>query len=123
MNENKLSIKILPEHKEQITAALTTISSILENYCISLNPDERRELPKMGEKTTNFVIKAFELAEANPNFKPQYLDLQEMKKDIDAYLDFRPLTTKFQQISENAAPFLITSRILKVLITYDFFKS
>lgn len=47
-------------------------------------PEERHELPKMGEKTVGFVQKTVEDCKENPELVPQFLDVTEPTSDVEA---------------------------------------
>jgi len=66
---------------------------------IALSNEERRGLPKMGDKTIPFVEKVIEYASSNPEFIPSFMDLQELKNDFAAVMVlsqmFRPISGQF----------------------------
>jgi hypothetical protein len=49
--------------------------TLLVSYLLALTPVERRELPKMGEKTIAFVEKAYDFALQNPALVLSYLEV------------------------------------------------
>ena len=50
---------------------------------MDLTPEQRKSLPKMGDKSQAFVNKALEVATQNPDFLPGSFDLEEMKRDVE----------------------------------------
>lgn len=89
---NKISTGITPEMKNGlltgIAEARTTLAPVLT---VNLTPEERHELPKMGDKSIAFVGKAIELATMHPALVPSYLNLPEAKKDFQLTQDLLPI--------------------------------
>ena len=67
----------------------------------SLSPEDRRDLPKMGDKTVAFVTKACEHCETSPELAPQFLDLSEFKSDVAAVESLRKLHAPLVQITDS----------------------
>ncbi len=103
--ENLVSIKISPEDKDKITAAVAELKNVLKPLLVSLTPDERREIPKMGDGTAPFVEKTMDYAKSNPEFAPPYMDVPEMEVDLQAVEDltsvYRPLLQLMQQLDDS----------------------
>lgn len=103
MNENKISISI-PEKLYQdvllkLTEAKALLSpSLLSPYVIALQAEERRALPKMGDKTFPFVEKALEYAQANPALSPGFIDMPEWQKDNEAHARLTSLYRLAEQL-------------------------
>jgi hypothetical protein len=97
--ENKISLSLSAQEKQQLQAAVKTIQDILLPQLVQLDPDDRREILKMGDKTVAFVNKAYEHATRNPELAPSYLDLGEMKKDLDAIDDLRAVLMPLEQMN------------------------
>src|SRR5262249_24542893 len=79
---------ISQDDQEAVLNALGVIKEKLP-FLISLTPDEIQSIPKMGTSNQTFVDKAVEVAAQNPDIMPKGFDLEEMRKDADA---FRALT-------------------------------
>ena len=71
--QNLVTVSITPEELKQISGAIDTLRTTLLPKLKALKPDERMELPKMGDKTVAFVKKALEHCTQNPELAPQYL--------------------------------------------------
>jgi len=65
-----------------------------------LNADERKALPKMGDKSRAFVSKALEIATQNPDFLPRSFDLEELRKDVLLFEALYPLLLSMTQMQE-----------------------
>ncbi|MDR3350575.1 MAG: hypothetical protein LBN98_02860, partial [Prevotellaceae bacterium] len=60
--KEKHVIQIPPEVLIQVQSLVDTAINLLSPYVLPLTPEERRDLPKMGNKTLSFVEKAIEYA-------------------------------------------------------------
>jgi hypothetical protein len=85
---NRHSRNIPADIIRQIDTKLNEIRELMKPYAITLTPTERREMPKMGEKSFAFVEKSHDYALNYPNLVPSYLDMLEF--DID-FADARGL--------------------------------
>jgi hypothetical protein len=86
-----------------LTQAQTKIDeakTLLAPYLLALTPAERRELPKMGEKTIGFVEKAFDFARQNPNLVPPYLDVDAFGVDFSDAHGLWSLLNSVEQLKE-----------------------
>ena len=67
---------------------------------IDLSNEERKALPKMGDKSRAFVSKALEVATQNPEFLPRSFDLNEMRKDVQLFEALYPVLLSLSQLQE-----------------------
>ena len=67
---------------QQVLEKLAEIDTLISPYVVVLTPQERQELPKMGEKSLSFVEKAIEFAAQNPNLRPSFLDMAAFEVDF-----------------------------------------
>ncbi|MDR3193758.1 MAG: hypothetical protein LBT76_00525 [Tannerella sp.] len=82
MKENQ-HLQPIPEQTVQaIKAGIREVKEVVMPYAVALTPQERQELPKMGEKSTAFVGKAFELAKENPQLCPAFLNMEDFQTDM-----------------------------------------
>lgn len=81
--ENKISLDIPLTTITSVSTSLGTIKQSL-SFLQSVTTEDRLALPKMGDKTLAFVKKAYEYATVNPSLVPSYVNLEEMRKDIEA---------------------------------------
>ncbi|MDZ7340862.1 MAG: hypothetical protein ONB27_05850 [candidate division KSB1 bacterium] len=101
MSENLVSIKIAPADLTKILEAITTIEQTLRPYLISLTPDQRRELPKMSDKTLPFVNKVLDYIAMKPQFAPAYLNVEELKIDLQAVANLTQIYRSIEPLYEN----------------------
>ncbi len=99
--ENALSIAIPAEEITAVKEALKTVHEILKPYLVALTPEQRIELPKMNDKTRPFVSKALDYAESHQQFAPAYLDVAELKKDVDAVTQLTEMLRPIEQLNQN----------------------
>lgn len=104
MIQNNVSIRLTPEEFDAVQKALALINNTLTPYLIQLTPEQRRQLPKMSDKTTPFVEKSLELAEQYPQFVPEVMDVNELKIDFESVQTLRtlhkPLEKIYDQLSD-----------------------
>jgi len=97
--KNLISLQIPAEDQTAIYDALNVLQTRLVPHLVDLTPAERKEIPKMGDKTLAFVTKAQAYIEQNPTLVPAYLDTEQMKIDLDAVAELKKLLTPLKQIT------------------------
>lgn len=99
--DNQISIEISPEDLEKIRTAIQSLEETLKPYLTTLTVDERREIPKMSDKTLPFVQKTLDYAQSNSEFAPAYLKIAELKKDVEAVNQLTQIFRPLAQLSES----------------------
>ncbi|MGA7936587.1 MAG: hypothetical protein WCA35_23735 [Kovacikia sp.] len=79
--------------------AVGTIKAKL-SFLVDLSAEERKALPKMGDKSRAFVSKALEVATQNPDFLPRSFNLEELRKDVQLFEALYPLLLSMTQLQE-----------------------
>jgi hypothetical protein len=100
MKDNK-HVQAIPS--TVLTEAQTKVQelvALLAPYLLALTPAERRELPKMGEKTIGFVEKAFDFARQNPYLLPPYLGIDAFGADFSDAHGLWTLLNAVRQLEE-----------------------
>jgi hypothetical protein len=64
-----------------------------------LSADDKKELPKMGDKTLAFVEKSLEYADLYPGFMPIFIDVKEAKIDLESVKNLRQLFLPLERIT------------------------
>lgn len=82
--QNKINAALSKADRDKILDLISQISALLP-FLISLTTDEKRELPRMGDKSRAFCLAALALAEQDDSFLPRSFDVAEMRKDEDLY--------------------------------------
>jgi hypothetical protein len=103
MSENRVSATISEADQQAVLAAIETIRQKLP-FLIDLSPEQRRSLPKMGDKSRAFVGKALAVAQHNSNFLPRSFSVEEMERDVKLTESLQPilvsLTRLFEQLDD-----------------------
>ena len=99
MAENRISTSLSPADREAVLAAVSTIREKLP-FLLDLTVEERRSLPKMGDKSRAFVSKALEVATQNPAFLPRSFDIEEMRRDVELFQALHPILLSLTQLQE-----------------------
>jgi hypothetical protein len=123
MKDNK-HVQAIPQ--DVLTQAQTKINEVdafLVPYVVALTPAERHELPKMGEKTINFVEKAYDFAQQNPNLVLPYLYIAAFGVDFGDAHGLWTLVNSIRQLEENAGDTEMTAGSEAYQATLVFYKS
>jgi hypothetical protein len=103
MPDNRVSAAISEADQQAVLAAIETIRQKLP-FLIDLSPEQRRSLPKMGDKSRAFVGKALAIAQHNSNFLPRSFSVEEMERDVKLTESLQPilvsLTRLFEQLDD-----------------------
>lgn len=96
---NLISLNLTPEEDDAIQQAIATLNNTLLPRLITLTKEERTELPKMGDKTLAFAIKANEYAGQNEILIPPYISVEEFTSDLNA-------TSRLREYAQQLAPLM-----------------
>ena len=102
MANNLVSLQLSPEQVTEADSALTALESVLTGL-ISLSPEDRRRLTKMGQKSEVFCRQALTVLEGNPQIVPPSLDIAEALLDLKALDQLRPLLQRLARLAERGA--------------------
>lgn len=97
MTSNRVSVTLSASDKEAVMTAIETIKTTLP-FLISLTPDERKALPKTGDRARGFILNALEVAQHNSDFLPRSFDIAEMQKDVKLMEDLYPILMNLNQL-------------------------
>ncbi|MDR1335310.1 MAG: hypothetical protein LBK22_00590 [Tannerella sp.] len=95
---------VIPIPPEVLSAAqdhIDVANSLLAPYLMSLTPEERRDMLKMGNKTLSFVEKAQAYAHQYPQLCPSYLNLTGFDTDMTDATGLRRVHITAKQLSDN----------------------
>ena len=97
MGQNLISLDLNEAELAAIDAALSTLEDQLGGL-IDLDAEQRRSLPKMGDKSEAFCRQTINLLAQNPQLVPPGLGLDEARRDL-AHLDvLRSRTNRLRQL-------------------------
>ncbi|MBN3908350.1 MAG: hypothetical protein HWQ35_17950 [Nostoc sp. NMS1] len=99
MSTTPISATLAPTQRDAVFQAIATIKENLP-FLVDLSADDRKALPKMGDKSRAFVSKALEVATQNPEFLPRSFDLEEMRKDVQLFEALYPLLLSLTQLQD-----------------------
>lgn len=101
------------------------MSQILAPHLISLTPDERVQLPKMGDKSIPFVTKGLEYLKVSGTPVPPYVNPVELEVDINAFETLRQIRQVAQPIVDMLDDTMLlcgSEAYVSVLAFYNYLK-
>lgn len=125
MPQNRISATMAQADKDAVMAAIKTLSDKMP-FLIDLGPDERKALPKLGDKSRAFVEKALEIATQNPGFLPRDFDIEEFRKDVTIFTDLssvRQALSKVFDLVEDSMMVAGSEAYIAALMVYNIAKS
>ena len=99
MPENRVSASVSEADRQAVLAAIETIRTKLP-FLIDLTPEQRRALPKMGDRSRAFVGKALNVARLNSDFLPRSFSVEEMERDVALIEAFQPIIASLTSLHE-----------------------
>ena len=102
MSQNLVSLDITDAQVAAALDALTALEGALPGL-ISLDPEERRSLVKMGQKSEFFCRQALSVLAQNPQIVPPSIGLAEAQADLHALDQLRPVLDRLQRLAERGA--------------------
>lgn len=89
--ENAISIEIPEAEITRVMELLTEVNGILNQYLVSLTPEQRSTIPKMSDGTEPFVMKVLSYCKSDPIYCPPFLDVEELDKDFKVVEQLNPV--------------------------------
>ncbi len=99
--QNLVSLNFSNEDLAAIDEAIATLKRVFAPL-ITLQPQQRRELTKMGDKSEVFARQAIGLVASNPQIVPPNLGLAEAQADLAALDALRPRLQQLRTLVERA---------------------
>lgn len=99
MPENRVSAQLGEAERQAVFAAIQTIRQKLP-FLIDLTSEERRTLPRFGDKSRGFVEQALAVAEQNPGILPGTFDVGEMRNDVELFSALSTVHAAVSQLGE-----------------------
>jgi len=99
-SDNRISLAITAAQKTAIVTAVTALKTALDGIITNLNVDERRSLPKIGDKSVAFDEKCAAYMASRPELVPSFLDTAEMTKDRQLVADLLPCFRELAPLCE-----------------------
>jgi hypothetical protein len=99
MSENLVSAELSAEDRQAVLDAIALVREKLP-FLIALSPEDRKALPKMGDKGRGFVVKSLEIAKQNPDILVRSFDVDEFAKDLALADALSPVLLAVQSLHE-----------------------
>ncbi|WP_066630467.1 hypothetical protein [Labilibacter marinus] len=90
--KNNHEISIPKEILDEALNKLKEVNDSLAPYLSTLTNDERRSLPKMGDKTLSFVTKSYEFSNQHPELRPSFTTQEDFTIDVADATGLLPVT-------------------------------
>lgn len=97
MNTDLVKGTLSAEQQQTILELIDQIQAQLP-FLIDLNAEERRALPKLGNKSQAFVDQGLILANQNSGILPRNFDLDEYQRDVALFRQLHPLVMALGQL-------------------------
>jgi hypothetical protein len=99
--QNLVSLNLTAQDLADVDAAIATLRRVFAQM-IALQPTQRRDLYKMGDKSEVFCRQTLQVLAANPQIIPPSLNLAEAQADLAALDQLRPRLQQLEQLVERA---------------------
>lgn len=97
MNNDLIKGELSAEQQQALLQAITDIQAKLP-FLIDLTAEDRRNLPKMGDKSRAFVDQGLALASQNEGILPRNFDLDEYRRDVTLVRQLEPVIMAMRQL-------------------------
>ncbi len=101
MTQNLMSLALNADDLDAIDAALSALEARLAGL-VALQPEDRRGLTKMGDKSEAFCRQTLTVLQQNPQVIPPSFDLVEARADLAAVDVLRPRLARLRRLTERA---------------------
>ena len=99
MLTNRINASLSEADRDAVLAAIALIESKLP-FLEDLTPTERRDLPKLGDKSVAFVQHADTLTRHDDSFLPRSFDLPEFQGDAALFEALAPIRLALMHLTE-----------------------
>jgi hypothetical protein len=97
MTNDLIKGDLLPEQQQAVLNSLHDIQTKLP-FLIDLTVDDRRTLPKMGDRSRAFVDQGLVMATQNEGILPRNFDLEEYRRDVALVRQLEPIVLAARQL-------------------------
>ncbi|MEH2070499.1 MAG: hypothetical protein V7K47_20455 [Nostoc sp.] len=125
MAYQNITASLSPQDIQEIKAALHKVQQKLP-FLVTLSPEERRKLVKMGDKSLAFVNNSVTAAQSNREILPATFDVEELVQDYQLAAALTELLISIQQLSEQVDDTLMavgSEAMTSSLTVYDYVKT
>ncbi len=99
MTKGLVSATLTPEALREIDQAIRTIRRLLP-FLVTVGPEQRMRILKLGPKTVHFVNSVRQLADKNPELVPAAFDLAEFVRDVEIVNAIDSFLPQIEQLAE-----------------------
>ncbi|WP_242691127.1 hypothetical protein [Lysobacter enzymogenes] len=99
MSQNLVTLEVSDDQLAAAHAALSQLETVLFGL-VSLSPDDRRRLAKMGPKSEAFCRQAVRVLQQNPQVVPPSVDVAGALLDLRTLDRLSPLFVRLQRLAE-----------------------
>lgn len=124
--ENYKYLNIPEDDLEEIEKALETLDKKLMPHLIKLTNEERRFMPKMGNRNFSFVDNAISYAKDDPSLRPPYINMKDLmnhRKSVNILRKFFFVIEPVRNGLVDSIMFAGSHLFKKSLLIYDYMKS
>lgn len=100
MSQNLANLNITAADTSALRSALQSIRSTVGDRLVSLTPDQRRTLVKMGDHTRVFCQQAVSGLQANAASLPPAFDAAELSQDMADYVALEAFVAEYLALGE-----------------------
>jgi hypothetical protein len=100
MNTDLINGELLPEQQQAILQAITDIQAKLP-FMIDLTTDDRRSIPKMGDRSRAFVDQSLVVAMQNQAILPRSFDVTLFQRDVALVRQLEPVVLALRQLMKH----------------------
>ncbi len=97
--ENRIDAALSDADRDAILTRLEQVKSLLP-FLQDLTPEQRRTLPKMGDKSVAFVEGTGTLVERDTSFLPRSFDTDEFLRDVALFKALLPIRAELVRLTE-----------------------
>ena len=99
MSNNKISYELTQENHDLIAQGIRDVDAAL-GFAVNLTPEERKNYATMGDKTFTFVDKTIQYMDERQEFRPPYVDITELKRDMNLAQQLKGLLLLIEPVVE-----------------------
>lgn len=96
---NQISLTLSADDIKAVNDALNVLESKV-SFLIDLTKDEKKALKIMGDKTQAFVEQSLQIVKNNAALAPNFVDVEEMQRDLDAWKTLWPTATRVLALAD-----------------------
>jgi hypothetical protein len=106
---NTISVVLDDAQLTEVRQAIGVLRTKLVPLLKTLSPQDRKELPKLGDKTTEFVRKAYDYTGVHPDLVPGFLDREAFRIDLEALATLQNLERELTPVNDALADSIVLS--------------